>query len=369
MARRKGISLQEQKDFGEPREARKGVRTIVEEVLRIHKKNLEFSTFLSNAEVHDRLDDAGVRCNIKSVERAHKSLMEQRLLEKGKSSVRYSGYRLIPDEEREKRAAVEELLSELQEFDAFEDDATRLVEDCSHLQRLLAEDRNSRELMEVLRRLKEGGEEVSEARRPALEMIGSFLSAKLNLSVTRSEKVEANKINEAFCRRLLGYLLRHNLGLARDGESFFEESSSALRRRNPTTVRMEDNLGSFLEFYLSLRFLPIEEISQSNDLRPLLGRSTYRDIYRGKIGPSTLIAVMSEDDLLLSVYDRDKKGIGYLQERIRGTFYDFVRLSRPELDGLRHTIDELMVSVPAFVEGANELTEKLKDYVSVRDSA
>ena len=103
MARRKGISLQEQKDFGGTREARKRVRTITEEVLTIHKKNLEFSTFLSNAEVHDRLDDAGVRCNIKSVERAHKSLMEQRLLEKGKSSMRYQGYRLIPEEGREKR--------------------------------------------------------------------------------------------------------------------------------------------------------------------------------------------------------------------------------------------------------------------------
>ncbi len=369
MARRKGISLQEQKDIDGTKEARKRVRTIVEEVLKIHGKNREIGTFLSNAEVRDRLSDIGVKCNIKSVERAHKSLMRQRLLGKGPSSMGYAGYRLIPDEEREKHAAMEELLSELQEFDAFEDDPTRLVEDCSHLQRLLAEDRKSRELMESLRRLKEGGEEVSEARRPALEMIGSFLSAKLNLSITRSEKVEANKINEAFCRCLLGYLLRHNLGLAWDGERFFEESGSALRRRNPRTVRTEENIGSIVEFWLSPRFLPIDRMSQSDELRHLLGQSTYRDIYRGKIGPSTLIAVMSGDDPLLSVYDRDKKGIPYLRERISGTLDDLFRLSRPELDGLGHAIDELMVSVPAFMEGANELTEKLKDYGSVRDSA
>ncbi len=369
MARRKGILRGEQEDIQAAKGIRKGARAIVEKVLEVHKKNRRFRTFLSNRDVFDKFHEKGIKHNIKSIGRAHKNLMEQRLLEKGPNAMGYAGYRLIPVKERDKRVAIEELLSELQEFDVFEDEATRLGKDCDRLQQLLADDMKSKKLFELLHLLKEKDIEVSDAKRAATEMIGSFLSSQLNLSVTKSEKIEANKINETFCRHLLWYLLTHNLGLAWNGERFFEESGSALRRRSPKIRRTEENMGSIVEFLLSPRFLPIETISQSNKLRLLLGHSTYRDIYKGKIGPSSLIAVVSGDDVLMSVYDRDNRGIPYLRKQIRETIDALFRLSRPELDGLRHTIDELIVSIPVFLEGANRLTERLKAYLGLHNSA
>lgn len=369
MARRKGVLRGEQEDIQAAKGIRKSARAIVEKVLEVHEKNRKIGTFLSNRDVLDTLLEEGIKRHIKSIERAHKSLKEQRLLEKGPNAMGYPGYRLIHGKEREKRVAMEELLSELQEFDLFEDEATRLGEDCDRLQQLLADDKKSKELMELLRLLKDVGDDISGAKTAATDMIGSFLSARLNLSVTKSEKIEANKINEIFCHHLLRFLMTHNLGLAWDGERFLAESGSALRRRSPKTRRTEENMGSIVEFWLSPRFLPIEKISQSNDLRSLLGQSTYRDIYRGNRGTSTLIAVVSGDDVLLSVYDRDNRGIPYLRKQIRETIDALFRLSRPELDGLRRTIDEVIVSIPVFVEGANKLSEKLKAYVGLHNSA
>lgn len=360
MARRKGVLREEQEDIRETKKIRKDVRMIMEEVLKVHRRNRRFRTFLSNRDVFDELLEKGIKRHIKSIERTHKSLKEQRLLEKGPNAMGYAGYRLIPVKERDKLVAMEDLLSELQEFDIFEDDATRLGKDCDRLQQLLADDKKSRELVELLRLLKDEGEEVSDAKRAGTEMIGSFLSSQLNLSVTKSEKIEANKINEIFCHHLLRFLLAHNLGLAWDGERFLEESGSALRRRSPKTRRSEENMGSIVEFWLSPRFLPIEKISQSNELRSLLGQSTYRDIYAGKMGSSRLIAVLSGDDVLLSVYDKEGKGIPYLKKLIREAIDALFRLSPPELDELRCTIDEIMILIPAFEEGRDGLIEKLR---------
>ncbi|MEE9116770.1 MAG: hypothetical protein V3U09_07730, partial [Thermoplasmata archaeon] len=335
MARRKGILRGEQEDIHAAKGIRKGARAIVEKVLGVHEENRRNGTFLSNRDVLDELHEKGIRHNIKSIGRAHKNLMEQRLLEKGPNAMGYAGYRLIPVKERDKRVAIEDLLSGLQEFDVFEDEATRLETDCDRLRQLLADDKKSKKLLELLHLLKEKSKEVFDAKRAATEMIGSFLSSQLNLSLTKSEKIEANKINEIFCRHLLRFLLTHNLGLAWDGERFFDESGSTLRRRPSKGKRTEEDMGSVVEFWIRPRFLPIEEIRASNEFRIQLGQSIYRDIYEGKMGPSRLIAVLSGDDVLLSVYDKEGKGIPYLKKLIRETIDALFRLSRPELDELR----------------------------------
>lgn len=346
MTRRKGILLK-----------------AVEEVLKVHQRNRRYGTFLSNKQVIDKLVKRGRIFNKKAIVRAHHNLLDQELLERGKATTGYSGYRLIPEKEKNRHLIAEELLSELKKLDIYEDiDISKLERDCIRLQQLLTSGKKFKELMDLLFIFKEKSKEISDTKKAAMEMIGSFLSEQLSISITKSKKIEANKINGAFCYLLLGFLLKYNLNLVYDGKRFFEKSGASRRRRSPKTRKTEETIGfRIVEHFLEPRFWTIEKIRESDKLRPLLGRSTYRDISIGKKDPSLLIAVVSEEGVLLSIYDKDNKGITYLRKHIRMIINDLFSLSRSDLYRLRHIIDELIVSIPIFEEYTNRLVEILKE--------